>query len=149
MTDQETEKREKRRAYYQLQRLSPEFRRRAADATKRYFRRHPERRKRRDDLKYFYGLTKEDYNWLLAKQHGLCAICRHPPTARLLAVDHDHSSLLIRGLLCLNCNAVLGQARDNPLVLARALQYLTKDRSNEEKTFYATGKKKTQKKKAA
>lgn len=65
-----------------------------------------------------YGLSQEEYDALLKWQGGVCYICRKVPRGnRRLAVDHDHVSGLVRGLLCANdewgCNrAVLGVVRD-------------------------------------
>ena len=60
-------------------------------------------------------------------QDGKCAICgvreAYAPRKRL-AVDHDHRTGAIRGLLCGNCNAGLGQFKDNPELLAAAVRYL-------------------------
>lgn len=47
-----------------------------------------------------YGLSQEEYDELLAGQHGVCAICGRESGSRALAVDHDHASGTIRGLLC-------------------------------------------------
>lgn len=72
-----------------------------------------------------YGITVEEYNGLLKEQEGVCAICgninRHE---RSLFIDHDHNTLEVRGLLCRNCNVVLGCAHDNPALLRRAAEYL-------------------------
>jgi hypothetical protein len=60
-------------------------------------------------------------------QDGKCAICgvaeAYAPRKRL-AVDHDHRTGAIRGLLCGNCNAGLGQFKDSPELLAAAIRYL-------------------------
>lgn len=47
-----------------------------------------------------YGLSQEDYQRLWDAQDGRCAICRRRPIARRLAVDHEHSTGLVRGLCC-------------------------------------------------
>ena len=54
------------------------------------------------------GLTIADYDAMVRKQRGLCAICGCPPKRKRLAVDHDHKSNTVRGLLCSNCNLCLG-----------------------------------------
>jgi len=75
-----------------------------------------------------YGLTMEQFNNLLAKQRGRCAICRcdRCPTFGRLSVDHDHTNSVVRGLLCDPCNKALGLFHDNLHFLKRALLYLQK-----------------------
>jgi len=55
-----------------------------------------------------YGITQAEYDELLARQDGLCAICRRPPGAKRLHVDHEHGTGVVRGLLCVSCNMKLG-----------------------------------------
>lgn len=74
-----------------------------------------------------YGITAEQYDALYKAQGGRCAICRRATgAARRLAVDHNHQTGEVRGLLCKPCNRYgLGMfARDNPEVLDRAAEYL-------------------------
>jgi hypothetical protein len=61
-------------------------------------------------LKLKFGITLERYNEILMNQNGVCKICKSGPTGRftVLAVDHDHSTGAIRGLLCTRCNLRLG-----------------------------------------
>lgn len=62
----------------------------------------------RDRLRRFYGMSVDEYH--LAVQGGVCAICEQPsPNKTRLAVDHDHKTGQIRGLLCSLCNHALGQ----------------------------------------
>jgi hypothetical protein len=61
---------------------------------------------RRAFLKYKFGITVEQFNAMLAAQDGKCAICRDHFKARP-AVDHDHDTGVVRGLLCLECNTRL------------------------------------------
>lgn len=51
-----------------------------------------------------YGITITEYEAFLDYQDGTCALCPATPTLRALAVDHDHVTGAIRGLLCLRCN---------------------------------------------
>jgi recombination endonuclease VII len=72
-----------------------------------------------------YGLTPEKYRELHAKQGGACAICRKvPPGARKLCVDHHHASNKHRSLLCVSCNAGLGNFREDPKLFMAAIDYL-------------------------
>lgn len=71
--------------------------------------------------KALYGITEEEYQSLVVKQHGLCGICSK---AKPLVVDHDHNTNDVRGLLCINCNVILGHAKDQVAVLKSAIVYL-------------------------
>lgn len=74
-----------------------------------------------------YGLSQADYTTMLERQGGVCAICKNPEKAqrfKFLAVDHDHSTNKIRGLLCHRCNAGLGNFNDVTRLLREAADYL-------------------------
>jgi hypothetical protein len=87
--------------------------------------RTPAERKDRH-LKHLYGLSLVGYERLLAAQDGRCAVCGEPPAPgrRALAVDHDHQTGRVRGLLCGLCNRGVGAFRDNPEFARRAASYL-------------------------
>ena len=80
-------------------------------------------KRRNDHLLNEYGITEEEYNILLEKQRFGCAICGGCGK-RPLAVDHDHATGIIRGLLCDSCNIGLGNFQDSPNLLNLAIQYL-------------------------
>ena len=84
-------------------------------------------RQRKYELKKLYGLTREDYEAMLTEQGGLCLICRKPMDPP--AVDHDHATGAVRGLLCRSCNSAIGLLGDDPQMLQRAIEYLTKSSS--------------------
>lgn len=86
---------------------------------------------RRADLKHRYGITEAEYGRLLAEQNGGCAICSTTECAsgRRLAVDHCHATGRVRGLLCRDCNTVLGKFRDDAERFERAAAYLRKGRT--------------------
>lgn len=63
------------------------------------------------------------YKELYEKQHGVCAIC-HKPSTIALAVDHDHATGIVRGLLCSNCNMGIGLLGDSIELLYSAIQYI-------------------------
>ncbi len=79
-----------------------------------------------------YGLTEVDYELMLKSQNGVCAICNQVETAKYLdtikclAIDHCHKPFKIRGLLCANCNRMLGLAKENIETLQQAVEYLEK-----------------------
>ena len=77
-------------------------------------------------LKRTYGLSIEDYNRLFAEQNGCCLICgKHQSNLKYkLAVDHDHKTGEVRGLLCKRCNAGLGNFKDSEDMLQKAIMYL-------------------------
>ena len=84
-----------------------------------------QRAARRGILKKF-NMTLNEYDELLEKQNGVCAICgeinKH---GWRLAVDHDHRTGKIRGLLCHYCNVALGQVNENVNTLSKMITYLT------------------------
>lgn len=47
---------------------------------------------------------------------------------RTLAVDHDHETGCLRGLLCEGCNRGIGLLRDDPDLLRRAADYIERFR---------------------
>jgi hypothetical protein len=75
-------------------------------------------------LRYTYGLSLEEYDELLSKQGGVCAICGESPNGRPLDVDHCHKTEAVRGLLCNNCNLGIGKLADDVGRIRAALSYL-------------------------
>ena len=77
-----------------------------------------------------FGITAARYAAMLAEQNGLCAICgkvegeTRNGKVKALAVDHDHESGRIRGLLCVACNTGLGKLGDDRGTLLKAVEYL-------------------------
>lgn len=72
-----------------------------------------------------YGIDADEYERILALQGGKCAICRARPKSKRLAVDHDHKTGVVRGLLCSRCNhELLGAGWDSRIVLEAAVRYL-------------------------
>lgn len=82
--------------------------------------------KRTYDIKKLYNLSMEKYKLLLEKQNNKCAICKIEPDYTL-CVDHCHSSLKVRGLLCKECNIGLGKFKDNVSFLKIDIKYLGKN----------------------
>lgn len=76
-------------------------------------------------LRREYGLSVEDYQRLVEKQRGRCAICaRIPEGSEKLCIDHDHHTSAIRGLLCLKCNSAIGLLLHDTAFLRQAILYL-------------------------
>jgi len=78
-----------------------------------------------DQLASRYGISVQELESLTAQQQGRCALCGDlPKFGKRLHVDHCHETGRVRGLLCLQCNAGLGQLRDDPALLRKAITYL-------------------------
>ena len=87
-----------------------------------YYKKNPDKARRRN-LKTYYGISVEEFDSMVADQHGCCASC-HTPTDKLV-VDHNHETGEVRALLCNHCNLMLGHAKDTIWRLQNAIQYLT------------------------
>ncbi len=76
-------------------------------------------------IKAKYGLTRDQWDEQLIRQVGRCAICgaafRGDGEPQ---VDHDHVTGKVRGMLCQNCNIMLGTSRDNPRILEAGRDYI-------------------------
>jgi len=80
--------------------------------------------KRVFNYKKKYGITINQYNIMCAKQKGVCAACGKPPKRERLSVDHNHQTGVVRGLLCNDCNMVLGFIHEDIERLKGILQYI-------------------------
>ena len=82
-------------------------------------------------LRNRYGIGQAEFDALLAQQGGVCAVCKQPPDSAntrahwggKLCIDHCHETNTIRGLLCNDCNLMVGYGRTEDRLLAAA-QYL-------------------------
>lgn len=129
--------------YDRKRRGTAKRRKQSRDKTARWRQRHRERHlesARRQNLKNHtngrsrhwwlmrtYGISHDDYERMLEKQGGKCALCggtqrfRHQ---RNMHVDHDHTGGEIRGILCGRCNSALGIIREDTDWLRQAAEYL-------------------------
>ena len=74
-----------------------------------------------------YGITLDQYEHMRATQSNRCAICRGTLDGiRNCHVDHDHETSKVRELLCNRCNLMIGMAKEDPMVLRYAINYLSK-----------------------
>jgi hypothetical protein len=82
-----------------------------------------------------YGMTKKEYDEMNLKQKGKCALCGKDNIKKrkivALGVDHNHKTGKIRGLLCNNCNVMLGMITDDTNLLLKIQEYLLKNKSKE------------------
>ena len=86
-------------------------------------------------LKSTYNITVEIYNKMLIDQNGLCDICETQITSkRYFDVDHNHfccsgyrsCGKCVRGLICFNCNSVLGHSKERIDILEKTVKYIKK-----------------------
>lgn len=76
---------------------------------------------RRVRLDQIFSITPEEYDLILGLQLGGCGICGRKPTpGKRHAVDHDHKTGFVRGLLCFMCNKRVLGARSAEVLVATA-----------------------------
>lgn len=86
---------------------------------------------KRYSYKTRYGISGQAYDALLKTQDGKCAICKTETcsTGRKFAVDHNHNTGQVRGLLCSSCNTGIGQFKDSAELIGKAIDYLERSRT--------------------
>ena len=96
----------------------------------------PERleHKRWNKMRQQYGIDKDEWYWMYKEQGGKCLMCEEEmlissdtkagPSSMAACIDHDHKTMRVRGMLCNNCNLVLGHAMDDVTILNSAIIYL-------------------------
>lgn len=80
-------------------------------------------------LRNVYGITPERFEEMYYEQGGRCAICirelhLNERGYSELHIDHDHTTMYVRGLICSRCNLAIGQFEDNITYLQSAVLYL-------------------------
>jgi len=75
-------------------------------------------------LRRLYGIGIEDKKAMIKDQAGKCPICQRKLSKLRTAIDHNHETGEVRGVLCHNCNRMLGEAKENIETLKRAINYL-------------------------
>jgi hypothetical protein len=89
-----------------------------------YYLKHKAKRKSREIYRR-YGITTAQFDRIFALQGKCCAIChRKKPTGKGWCIDHNHEIEFVRGILCSNCNFVLGLVGDKADLLRNAAEYL-------------------------
>jgi len=74
-----------------------------------------------------YGLSLTEYNKLVEDQHSQCSICLC--TTDDLVVDHHHTTLKVRALLCASCNLAIGLFKEKVEVLNKVIDYLKRSQN--------------------
>ena len=72
-----------------------------------------------------FGIRLKDYDAMFVEQKKRCAVCL-AKSKRWLCVDHNHKTGKVRGLLCMKCNLVVGNAFESVRILQNAINYLVK-----------------------
>lgn len=77
-------------------------------------------------LKRRFGISLEDYNKMLHDQGGKCLVCGSTESfnGHKLAVDHDHTTGRVRGLLCKACNSALGLLKEDITNMENLIKYV-------------------------
>lgn len=112
------------------------------DKSKKYYYENPERayqkarqwrKKNKEKVELYhkkyrlrkkYNMTLDDYDDLMKKQENRCGIC-NKFFKKIPDLDHNHQTGKIRGLLCHNCNLLLGLCSENESILLNAIQWIT------------------------
>jgi hypothetical protein len=104
-----------------------EYRRSNPEVAEAYRERNKEKlaAKNREYVVGGYGIGLEEYNEILFRQNGKCAICGAEPSNKNLYIDHNHETGKVRGLLCPRCNFGLGHFKDSSVLLKSAIDYLS------------------------
>lgn len=104
----------------------------ASNRAKQWHKNNPERYFF-NQIRAKYGISQKDYISMVEAQNNKCAICFKEETApnvwkegeyRRLAIDHNHKTGEIRGLLCYRCNTTLGKLEDDVNLLEQMVKYL-------------------------
>ena len=126
--------REQQKEWYRMRSSDPEYRAKRNEYARQYYRRrknadpeYNEANRIRNKLRDAYGLTPGQYDAMVVACKGVCEMCGKPERqAKRLAVDHNHKTGVVRGLLCHHCNCGLGHFNDSIEDLEKAIAYLKK-----------------------
>ncbi len=127
---QKKDREHKRKTYARCKEINVRWRDRNSEKVRVYRERYKEDgRTKAAREKYRYGISPEEVQKLLEDQNFSCAVCRKPFTAtRKRYIDHCHTTNKVRGLVHMECNTLMGLAKDDPELLERAAVYLRRFR---------------------
>lgn len=87
--------------------------------------------KRDWQLKFYYGLTRTQYDQMVSHQNGLCVICKSELShGKTTHIDHCKITRKIRGILCSHCNVGIGHLKHNVDILRAAILYCEQTNDN-------------------
>lgn len=121
--DRVKESRDKSRSKPESITKSKEYRKLYNDSHREQNRLYARKHIRNSNLRRRFGIDEAAYDSILELQGGVCAICGKSQLDKRLAVDHDHGSGKIRGLLCTLCNTALGKIE--PVGVEKFVTYLS------------------------
>lgn len=82
-------------------------------------------------LRHKYGIGTKERDKLLEQQGGVCPLClTNTPSKKGWVVDHCHVTNKVRGILCQNCNTMLGMSSESIDTLLRAIEYIKKHKND-------------------
>jgi hypothetical protein len=100
-------------------------------AVQKYRNENPE--KIRDiKLRQAYGVGIDYFNAKLKEQGGVCAGCKRDVKTIwrgkqvAMALDHNHETKQVRGVLCIKCNRALGLLEENEQSFLNLIDYINK-----------------------
>lgn len=126
---------EKKKAWTKIYRQIPEVKEKYRVYNRKWAEEHKEQRyqsRRALQLKQKYGLTPADFDAILLSQDNKCACCgtlEFGPKGPV--VDHCHSTGVVRGILCMQCNIGAGAVGDDPDVAIKLAEYLRKSKEKQ------------------
>lgn len=85
---------------------------------------------RKKRLKYYYKISLEQERDILINQNNQCAICFVDIVESNKAIDHNHKTGIVRGILCRLCNQAIGMLKESKPIMLSAIAYIEKDKSN-------------------
>lgn len=121
------DRKEYMKEYNKRRKRSPEYREKNKKWQHDYRERNRERLNKEAVDRYYlrkYDLTKESFDEMVSRQDNLCVICEQ--TMDRPCLDHCHTTGKVREALCIQCNAGLGNAKENPVILLNMVKYLEK-----------------------
>lgn len=95
-------------------------------AFKKYKNSERGKRKTREHILKRHNMTLEEYDKLIEQQNHVCFLCGEPEIGKRLAVDHNHKTGKVRGLLCQQCNCCIGFIENRGLSIKDIQKYLEK-----------------------